>query len=92
MAYLRRLFTALSKTGPMCDGCLSDVTGISPRQTVAALAMDMQRAGHVLRKKAMCPVCQRSRNVTGIPKGGSRTPPGSTKKKGLLARLFGKDD
>ena len=92
MAYLRKLFSVLSKSGPMCDGCLSDATGITPRQTVAVLAMDMERAGHVLRRKTTCPICKRSRNVTGIPKGGSRNSPGSAKKKGLFSRLFGKDD
>ena len=92
MAYLRRLFTALSKTGPMCDTCLSDATNITPRQTVAQLAMDMERAGHVLRKKSTCPQCQRQRTVTGIPRGGGKDGP-QARKKGFFARLFGgKDD
>lgn len=92
MAYLRRLFNALSKTGPMCDTCLSDATSITPRQTVAQLAMDMQRAGHVLRKKTTCPVCRReNRTVTGIPRGGSKKSPAG-EKKGFFARLFGGRD
>ncbi|HVO31907.1 MAG TPA: hypothetical protein VMV18_14270 [bacterium] len=89
MAYLRRLFTALSKGGPMCDGCLSDATKITPRQTVALLAMDMERAGNVLRKKTACPVCGKTRMVTGIPKGGPRKAP--TEEAGFFAKLFGKD-
>lgn len=90
MAYLRRLFTALSKNGPMCDGCLSEVTHITPRQTVAALAMDMERAGNVIRKKTACPQCGKTRMITGIPRGGARKP-GGEEKKGLLSRLFGGD-
>ena len=71
----------------MCDGCLSDATHITPRQTVAQLAMDMQRAGNVVRKRTTCPQCGKQRNVTGIPKGGPRKPAGE--KKGFLAKLFG---
>ena len=74
----------------MCDNCLSEATSITPRQTVAALAMDMERAGHVLRKKTTCPQCQRQKTVTGIPKGGSKSGPNA--KKGFFARIFGSKD
>jgi len=74
----------------MCDGCLSEVTNITPRQRIALMALDMERAGNVLRKKTTCPKCGKNRQVTGIPRGGARNPP--AEKKGLLERLFGGGD
>jgi hypothetical protein len=93
MAYLKRLFKTLSTKGPMCDSCLSDATTITPRQTVAQLAMDMERAGNVLRKKTTCPICQRQRIVTGIPRNAAKDGNVSVKvgKKGFFAKLFGTD-
>lgn len=85
MAYIRRVVATLRANGPMCDDCLSTATRITPRQSVAMLAMDLVRAGRLLRKKTTCPQCGRVKRCSGIPRNAE----GPAKKKGFFARLFG---
>ena len=85
MSYIRRVVTTLRANGPMCDECLSDATRIAPRQRVAMVAMDLTRAGRLLRKKTTCPICGRLKRITAIQRPKEQ-------KKGLLAWLFGGGD
>lgn len=84
MGYIRRVVTTLRASGPMCDECLSEATRITPRQRVAMLAIDLSRAGRLLRKKTKCPQCGRNTRVTGE---ATARPP--ERKKGFFAWLLG---
>ena len=86
MAYIRRVVTTLRKTGPLCDDCLVVAADMPSRQQMALIAMDLVRAGRLLRKKMPCPQCGLTRRVSGIAKERP------VRKKGLLARIFGSRD
>jgi hypothetical protein len=55
------------KHGPMCDDCLSDRTGITPRQTINQAARRLERKRRLTRKQDQCPICGKNKFVNRIP-------------------------
>jgi hypothetical protein len=56
----------------ICDDCLSDVTGVRPRQQVNSICRSLVHSKKLIRKKAECQVCRRVKliniDILGVQK------------------------
>src|SRR5207302_9195391 len=53
----------------MCDDCLSQISSVTPRQTVYAICSVQSRKGVISRAKGVCPQdrCHRTKLVNALP-------------------------
>jgi hypothetical protein len=51
--------------GGLCDDCLSELAGITPRQTVNALCRRLANSNRVTRERGECKHCGRIKLVKG---------------------------
>ncbi len=57
---------ALQKSGGLCDDCLSEVTAITPRQSINISCRDMHAGKVLLRPRETCPRCNRTKIVNRL--------------------------
>jgi biotin operon repressor len=60
---VRERVIATLKAGSLCDDCLAEVAGISPRQSVNQKCAELKREGVLERDKSECPRCRRYKLV-----------------------------
>ncbi len=56
----------LSKSGPMCDDCLSIATHIKPRQAINSVCRTLVSRNELKRKRISCPVCAKTKIVNQL--------------------------
>lgn len=66
MTHGERLTIELRRIGPLCDDCLSESCGITPRQAVNQVARSLQRDGIVARRRDVCPSCLKTKLVNTL--------------------------
>ena len=66
MTHRERVIRELRNSGPLCDDCLSDRSGIRPRQAVNQVARALQQEGLVHRTRRVCPSCGKSKLVNTL--------------------------
>lgn len=67
-----RVRSTLSKSGAMCDDCLSMATHIKPRQTINIACRALESRNELRRLKTNCPICRKVKivnQVTGAKDG-----------------------
>ncbi len=70
----------------LCDDCLSERSGVRPRQQVNQRARELENEGRIVRQRRSCPSCGRHKIVNstgGMPQALEQDPP--------LAPLAGKE-
>jgi hypothetical protein len=63
MTIKERILDALKTTDRLCDDCLSEVTGVSPRQAINAKCRELSAARIVSRSMQDCARCKRVKTV-----------------------------
>ena len=58
-----RIYQTLKKEGTLCDDCLSDKAGVSPRNSVNQICRKRAKLGHLDRKKQKCPKCNKKKII-----------------------------
>ena len=61
-----RLLSVMT-TAEICDDCLSNLSGIQPRQTIYQMCSKLSETSLVLRYKGNCEHCHKSKIVTRLP-------------------------
>jgi hypothetical protein len=69
-----RILRALTQ-GPMCDDCLTNQTGLAPRQSVNLNSRKLAEQGLLIRAKGFCPFCGGIKLTNRLPGGRSKTGP-----------------
>lgn len=64
-----KLIAALSAASRVCDDCLSEITGITPRQTVNIKCRELHADGRLTRMTDTCSRCRRGK-LTNVLKAG----------------------
>lgn len=63
---------AVMPTEEICDDCLSDLSGVHPRQTIYQVCNQLLDSSLILRYKSDCTHCRKSKIVSRLP-GNSRS-------------------
>ena len=71
MTIRERILTALRSSDRLCDDCLSEATGIRPRQAVNAECRWMSCNRLLTRVKEDCARCQRVKLINALTEGGA---------------------
>jgi len=58
-----RIYQTLKEKGPLCDDCLSDKAGVSPRNSVNQICRKRAKLGHLDRKEQECPGCKKKKII-----------------------------
>ena len=66
MTIRSKILGALQKSGVLCDDCLSEVTAITPRQSVNISCRDMHAGKMLSRPRETCPCCNRVKIVNRL--------------------------
>ena len=66
MKIRERILAALSKTDRLCDDCLSEITGVSPRHSINLTARPMAARHQLSRFREDCGRCQRVKIVNRL--------------------------
>jgi hypothetical protein len=61
------------KNEPLCDDCLSELTGIEPRQAVNAYCRKLSETGTIIRQRGECSKCRKEKYVNALSKAPAST-------------------
>ncbi|TCP52555.1 hypothetical protein EV586_10936 [Tumebacillus sp. BK434] len=54
-------------TAEICDDCLSDLSGVHPRQTIYQVCSQLSESSLILRYKGICKRCRKNKIVSQVP-------------------------
>ena len=66
MTIRSKILGALQKSGVLCDDCLSEVTAITPRQSINICCRDMHADKVLSRPRETCPRCNRTKIINRL--------------------------
>jgi hypothetical protein len=74
MAIRDKILAALGKVDRVCDDCLSEMTGVMPRQAININCRELASKRAISRPTESCARCARWKRVNVLPSGVARSP------------------